>query len=340
MRVAGQVLALIIGVHTTPAVLAQASNLPDPGRAAPVVKPAAPATSAVMPQEIALKAMQDFREGRLPDAIQKVKPFADRADHDAEYLMGLFMESLPRATFGNFREAAIWYWRAAQAGLPAAMNNLAALHVDGKGVPVDYGVARSWYQRGANAGNALSQYNLALMNGKGQGAPRDDKAMLLWMRRSADAGYSRAQAQLGRFLFEGNGVAADPVQAVAWFRRAAEQDDVQGQYYLGLSLKTGTGAERNPAESWLWLKRAAAQGHLLANWELGRSYEAGEGVPADPVLALRYYELAAAGDHVPAIRRLRDVHLNGELGRPTDAPKAAQWEARLKADASRPVRKP
>lgn len=315
-----------------PGVHAQASTRPGAAGTAAIARTAPPAGLA---DETTRMAIGEFQAGRVEAAIRLARPVAERGDHDAEYLMGMFMESLPGATFGNYRESAIWYYRAAQAGLPAAMNNLAALHVDGKGVPIDYSVARVWYQRAANAGNALSQYNLALMHGRGQGMQRDEKSMQHWLRRSADAGFARAQAQLGRLYLDGTGVAADPAAAAAWFRRAAVQADVQGQYFIGLLLKNGTGVPRDLAESWLWLKRAAAQGHPLANWELARSYESGEGVVADNVLALRYYESAAAGDHVPSLKRLQDVFRGGELGQVADASKAAVWANRMQAIGGR-----
>lgn len=302
------------------------AQAPNPAEPAGMRLRVNPAPVPGLADEAIAAAVREFQSGRVPDAIRLARPVAERGNHDAEYVMGLFMESLPAATFGNYREAAIWYWRAAQAGLPAAMNNLAALHVDGKGVPVDFRVARLWYQRASDAGNALSQYNLALMYGRGQGVPRDEKSMLGLLQRSADAGFARAQAQLGRLYLEGTGVKADPVLAVDWFRKSATQGDVQGQYFLGLVLKYGTGTARNPDESWLWLKRAAAQGHVLANWELARDYETGDGVSADKVLALRYYELAAAGDHIPSIRRLQEVFRDGELGQIADLSKAAFWE--------------
>jgi TPR repeat protein len=278
-------------------------------------------------------ALTAFRNGRFEQALGMVRPLAERGHREAEYLMGQFLESLPSPTQAQFREAAIWYLRGAHAGLPPAMNNLAALHVDGRGVPVTYSIARHWYQKAADAGFPLAQYNLALMHGRGQGAPRNDALMLHWLRRAASAGLARAQSQLGRLMLEGNaggGQAEQVAQAAEWLRKAALQSDPQGQLYFALALQRGLGVASDPVAALDWLKRAADQGSPNAQWALGRAYESGAGTPVQPELAFAAYEEAARANHVDALRRIIAAYRDGDLGRPKDASKADFWSLRLR----------
>lgn len=279
-------------------------------------------------RETFLAAVAAFRDGRTSQAMGMVRPLAERGHHEAEFLMGQFLESLPAPTSAQYREAAIWYLRGAHAGLPQAMNNLAALHVDGRGVPATYSIARHWYQKASEAGYAIAQYNFALMHGRGQGVPRNDALMLQWLRRAATAGLARAQSQLGRLLVDGNTSGA--AEGVEWLRKAALQSDVQGQFHYATALQKGVGTTPDPAAALEWFARAADQGHAGAQWALGRAHESGTGTAAHPEKALAYYEAAARQNQPEALQRVIAAYRNGELGATRDSAKADFWSLRLR----------
>ena len=336
MTAGAMLLAFVAHVQAQGFRVPEELALPEPGPAPSVTEASqspAPAAAEFKDEQYRgtfTTALAAFQEGRHAQALSMVRPVAERGQHDAEYLMGQFLESLPAPTQAQYREAAIWYLRGAHAGMPQAMNNLAALHVDGRGVPVTYSIARHWYQKAADAGYAVSQYNLALMHGRGQGMPRNDVLMLQWLQRAASAGLGRAQSQLGRLLLEGRPTDTQAVQAAEWIRKAAQQSDPYGQYLFGLILLRGTGIAPDPAAARDWLKRAADQGLPAASWELGRAYESGAGPSTNPELAFSHYEMAARANHVEALRRIIAIHRNGELGRPKDPAKADFWSLRLR----------
>lgn len=62
---------------------------------------------------------------------------------------------------------------------------------------------------------------------------------------------------------------------------------------------------------------------------LARAHELGLGVASSDKLALVWYERAAWSGDLPAMRRMLDVYVKGELGQAANAEDAAEWRARL-----------
>ena len=311
-------------------------------------------TSRVSPQTRALidAASKAYAAGDTQGALQMLRPAGLAASREAQYALGLMLESLPGATAAQYAESANWYYRAALAGHTRAMNNLAALHHDGLGVPVTLSVARLWYERAAKLGFAPSQYNLALMHGRGIGMPRDDDRMLALLQQAATTGYAPAEAQLGLISLEGlAGQRADAAKAADWFGRAARQGHAESQYRLGLLLRSGRGLPRDTVAATTWLRAAADQDHPLAAWEAARVLEeayagtlsgarvatSGEAAPqamADDAQnlaasALAYYKASATAGHVPAMQRLLHLYQEGGLGQPPGPALASFWKLRL-----------
>jgi TPR repeat protein len=67
-------------------------------------------------------------------------------------------------------QAAEWYTKGAEAGLPKAMYNLGCLLHRGKGVALpDHTAAADWYRRAADAGSGAAADTLAAMYTLGRG---------------------------------------------------------------------------------------------------------------------------------------------------------------------------
>lgn len=330
--------------------------------AAPAATAGTAATPQVSPQTRALidAARKAYAEGDTDGALQMLRPAGFSASREAQYTLGLMLESLPGATTAQYAESANWYYRAALAGHPGAMNNLAALHHDGLGVPVTLGIARIWYERASRLGFAPSQYNLALMHGRGIGMPRDDARMLALLQQAAATGYAPAEAQLGLISLEGlAGQRADATRAADWFGRAARQGHAEAQYWLGLLLMSGRGLPRDTFAATTWLRAAADQDHPLAAWEAARALEqALAGGPSDELAratstaltqgaqasqaeaaaelaasAIGYYKASATAGHVPAMQRLLRLYQEGGLGQSPAPSLAGFWTVRLQMAA-------
>ena len=70
----------------------------------------------------------------------------------------------------EYEQAAAWFTKAAEAGLPRAMFNLGASLDEGQGVAApDYPAAADWYRRAANGGDGEAANNLSHMYWAGRG---------------------------------------------------------------------------------------------------------------------------------------------------------------------------
>lgn len=111
-----------------------------------------------------------FERGEEAAAFAIWKPLAEDGDTQAQFWLGQ-MYDLGRGVGRDFGQAAVWYRRAADAGLPMAQHNLGRMYETGEGVHVsDYtlSAAASWYRRAALQGYKPSQGNLGILYATGR----------------------------------------------------------------------------------------------------------------------------------------------------------------------------
>lgn len=73
-------------------------------------------------------------------------------DEYAQYYLGV-MYANGQGIEKDYEEAAKWYRKAAEQGIPQAQYRLANLYVEGKGVPQDFEIAYVWYSTAAHQGH-------------------------------------------------------------------------------------------------------------------------------------------------------------------------------------------
>jgi TPR repeat protein len=221
-------------------------------------------------------------------------------------------------------------------------------------------------RRVAETGDVEAQLELARMLQLGAGAPQSTAQSMLWLRKSAEGGYAPAQAAMGIAYAVGGKVPVDRVQGEYWLRLGVAQGEALAQTILALEFINGDSSAEEQALAIKWLKVAALEQHLVpaynalgeqlmraANDEqdrgeafhwfyksarendragmrnLARAHELGLGVAQSDKLALVWYERAGRSGDVPAMRRMLDVHVKGQLGLQANAEAAAEWRARL-----------
>lgn len=233
---------------------------------------------------------------------------AEAGDADAQFRLGQYLEddsrSLgPVAAATQLAVAASWYKAAADQGQGAALNNLGAMLVDGRGVPQDTQQAASYYRRGAQMGNHEAETNLALLILKKRIPGTTDEA-LQGLQNASAAGFAPAEAQLGQIYLAGLLVSPDDSKAAELFRQAALQHDVWGEYGYALMLQSGTGVARDLPVAGSWMEQAANAGLPVAKYDLARMLEMGLGVPADKKRADALFIQAAKLGEPRALQRL------------------------------------
>ncbi|OFA06007.1 Sel1 repeat protein [Janthinobacterium sp. HH107] len=221
-------------------------------------------------------------------------------------------------------------------------------------------------RRMAETGDVEAQLELARMLQLGVGAPQDTAHSMAWIRKSAEGGYASAQAALGLAYTVGGKVPIDRVQGEYWLRKGVAQGDALAQTMLALEFIDGSSPAEEQALAIIWLKKAALEEHFIPAYNalgehlmraaadeqergeafrwydrsarekepagmrnLARAHELGLGVAQSDKLALVWYERAGWSGDLPAMRRMLDVYVKGELGQQANAEDAAEWRARL-----------
>ena len=145
-------------------------------------------------------------------------------------------------------------------GQAEAQHNLGGMYNQGQGVPQNFKEALVWYRKAADQGDADAQFNLGAMYDQGQGVPQNFKEALLWYRKAADQGDAGAQCNLGAMYANGKGVPQNFREALVWHRKAADQGHAGAQFLLGQMYEEGQGVPKSAARALSWYRKAASQG--------------------------------------------------------------------------------
>jgi len=166
-------------------------------------------------------------------------------------------------------EAIATYRRAADKGSTSAMVELGVLFANGSGVARDEAQARKLLERAAEAGNPRAVANLAALSNNG-GAPADPVKARALLARAAETN-AEAQYQLGLLMAEGAGGPQDEVAARALFEKAAAQNHPGALERMGDFAQSGRGGAKDTAAAKAYYEKAAALGNEEAKAALKRA---------------------------------------------------------------------
>nr|WP_255440631.1 tetratricopeptide repeat protein [Paracoccus sp. MC1854] len=122
----------------------------------------------------------------------------------------------------------------------------------GWGMVPDAVQAAGWYRRAAAAGDPWAMFNLADLYLRGEGVPRDPAEATRLYADAARRGLLQALNMLGRLAETGAAGPRDPSAALAYYTASAERGDPWGQFNLSRHLI----AEGRLPEALDWLDRA------------------------------------------------------------------------------------
>ena len=166
-------------------------------------------------------------------------------------------------------EAIATYRKAADKGSTSAMVELAVMFANGAGVARDEAQARKLLERAAEAGNPRAVANLAALSNNGGTPPDPVKARAL-LSRAAETN-AEAQYQLGLLMADGAGGPQDDVAARALFEKAAAQDHPGALERMGAFAQSGRGGPQDTSAAKGYYERAAALGNEQAKAALKRA---------------------------------------------------------------------
>ena len=164
---------------------------------------------------------------------------------------------------------AIAAWRkAADKGSTSAMVELGVLYGTGAGIAKDEAQARKLFERAAQAGNPRGVTNLAAL-GSGDTASSDPARARELLARAAETN-AEAQYQLGMMLAEGVGGTRDDAAARALFEKAAAQNHPGALERMGAFAQSGRGGAKDSDAAKAYYERAVALGDTDAKAALER----------------------------------------------------------------------
>jgi uncharacterized protein len=200
-----------------------------------------------------------------PTDIETAIKFCKRASGGSRRAM----YELGRAYAANrqMQEAIVAWRKAADKGSTSAMVELGVLYGTGTGVARDDAQARKLFERAAQAGNPRGISNLAALGGGG--APADPARSRELLVRAAETN-AEAQYQLGLMLADGTGGERDDVQARALFEKAAAQNHPGALERMGAFMQEGRGGPKDSTAAKAYYERAAALGDEDAKKALER----------------------------------------------------------------------
>ena len=158
--------------------------------------------------------------------------------------------------------------KAADKGSTSAMVELGVLYGTGAGVPKDEDQARKLFERAAQAGNPRGISNLAALSGAG-GAPSDPAKARELLGKAAETN-PEAQYQLGLMLANGTGGAQDDNGARSLFEKAAAQNHPAALEEMGEFTEQGRGGPKDKDAAKAYYERASALGDENAKKALKR----------------------------------------------------------------------
>jgi len=159
--------------------------------------------------------------------------------------------------------------KAADKGSSAAMAELGVMYANGTGVARDDAQARRLLERAAEAGNPRAVANLAALSKNG-GAPPDPVKARALLSRAAETN-AEAQFQLGLLMADGAGGPQDDVAARALFEKAAAQNHPGALERMGDFAQSGRGGPKDTGAAKVYYEKAAALGNEDARAALKRA---------------------------------------------------------------------
>jgi TPR repeat protein len=209
-----------------------------------------------------VKGTPDIAPSDVATAIKFCK-IASAASRRALYQLG-------RAYAANRQmpEAISAYRKAADKGSTSAMVELGVLLGTGSGVAKDPVQARKLFERAAEAGIPRGVSNLAALSG---GAPSDPVKARALLSKAAETESAEAQYQLGLITADGIGGPKDDVAARALFEKAAAQAHPGALERMGAFAQSGRGGPEDKSAAKAYYEKAAALGNEDAKAALKRA---------------------------------------------------------------------
>jgi TPR repeat protein len=193
----------------------------------------------------------------------------------------------------NYGEARRWVVRAAEAGLPDAINLYGFFLENGWGGDKDVDGAIRQYQKAAQLGVASASFYLGQIAEFGRAGKKDTDAALRFYETAARSGDLDGMRKFAELTLQGRPTPDKVSEARNLLIKAADAGHADSMQVLGDSYQKGRLGEVDMQLARQWWEKAAARGNTSSMVSLGVAFHNGNGVPRSYSEARRWYELAA-----------------------------------------------
>lgn len=271
------------------------------------------------------------------NAVKWHKKAAKPGHLDAEFQLGyIYQEGLGEIERNPYK-ARKYYEPLAASGNAAALNNLANLYNDGRGVRQDYKKALDLYLKSAKKGNPLAMFHAGIIYYKGhQNSRNNEMEAAEWIEKSAKAGHLPAIIKMGHFSRKGIGVEPDNIKAMEWYKKAAQAGSEKGDYWVGRSHLMNYSSPKELDLAIASLEKAAQKRHFFkAYFYLAEAYRKQGSEQINN--AISWYEKAAEGNYLPAQIALGNLYEQGQEIK-QDHKEAFKWYEKASKRLESPAR--
>lgn len=178
---------------------------------------------------------------------------AERGHAKAQCIYGMILEDIKR----NFRDAQVFYQKAAEQGVFEAFLNMSYYYYRTK----DYMSEHQCNLKAAEGNLVYAFNNLGFDYEDGIGVTKDKNKALKYYQMAAEKGVAESQISIGYLYDFGNGVEKNDEKAFEWYLKAAENGDVEASGDVGERYLEGRGVDKNRDEGIKWLVIAAKRGN-------------------------------------------------------------------------------
>jgi len=198
------------------------------------------------------------------------------------------------------------------AGDIEAINAVASMYENGKGIQKNALQAFRLYERSANLGNVLGQFHLGRLYEQGINGSRNAYEAVNWLKKAADQQHFSAMEYLARIYFYGLGVNKSYEKSYQWITRSGGANTAEKHYFIGSMSLNGHVIKQNLKKAYDHLLIAAEAGHADAQYELGEMYRLGRHIEADDEIALSWLNKAFGQNHQAAELAIKKIERKRE----------------------------
>ena len=205
----------------------------------------------------------------------------------------------------DYKQAVIWYEKAANKKNIYAIYALAGCYWQGKGVRQNDVKAIQLFKEAAALNSPWAVHQLGDIYFYGNSIKADSALAFEYYQQAADLGIDIAKRKLAHFYFFGEApVAKDEQKGFQLYKAVADNGDAHAAYNVACSYLNGSGVTANPELAFNYAKQAADKNDPDAQFLVSLLYEQGLGIKRDLVLSLKYLHQSANNNFNHALFKL------------------------------------